>query len=74
MSCHPSGFQTTDPTAEVGAIHPKAMPVIRTTEERDVWMRAPADEALALAAALPDGALSIVQGGGKMMHPLRQHG
>ena len=33
---------TTAPNAEVGRVHPKAMPVILTTEEeRDVWMRAP---------------------------------
>jgi putative SOS response-associated peptidase YedK len=36
------GFQTTAPNAVVGPIHPKAMPVILTTdEESDVWMRAP---------------------------------
>jgi hypothetical protein len=36
------GFLTTSPNAVVEPIHPKAMPVILTTqEERDVWMRAP---------------------------------
>jgi putative SOS response-associated peptidase YedK len=35
------GFLTTSPNAVVEPIHPKAMPVILTTdEERDVWMRA----------------------------------
>src|ERR1700730_17852677 len=35
------GFLTTVPNAVVEPIHPKAMPVILTSdEERDVWMRA----------------------------------
>jgi putative SOS response-associated peptidase YedK len=33
-------FLTTEPNAEVGAIHPKAMPVILTTpEEVETWIR-----------------------------------
>lgn len=60
------GFLTTKPNAEVGAIHPKAMPVILTEpSEWATWLTTDAPEALALQRPLPDGALQIVACGAK---------
>ncbi|MBB4363536.1 putative SOS response-associated peptidase YedK [Bradyrhizobium sp. CIR18] len=62
----PRGSLTTDANAEVGAIHPKAMPVILTTlAEVETWMTAPAEEALKFQRPLPDGTLRIVARGVK---------
>jgi putative SOS response-associated peptidase YedK len=57
-------FLTTDANAEVKPIHPKAMPVILTTEdEYEAWLIAPVEEALQLQRPLPDGGLQIVAKG-----------
>ena len=60
------GFLTTDANAEVGAIHPKAMPVILTRPyDVERWLNALWEEASKLQRPLPDGALQIVMQGEK---------
>jgi putative SOS response-associated peptidase YedK len=60
------GFLTTEPNKEVGAIHPKAMPVILTTQDEiEAWLTAPKEEALKLQRPLPDGSLKVVGRGVK---------
>ena len=55
------GFLTTDANVEVGAVHPKAMPVIFTQADHvEAWLTLPVAEALQMQKPLPDGALKIV--------------
>jgi putative SOS response-associated peptidase YedK len=60
------GFLTTDANAVVAPVHAKAMPVILTTpEEIEIWLTAPAEEALKLQRPLPAAMLKIVATGSK---------
>jgi putative SOS response-associated peptidase YedK len=59
-------FLTTEANAEVAPIHPKAMPVILTTEEEvEVWLNAPVPTALELQRPLTDGKLKLVARGAR---------
>ena len=56
------GFLTTEPNEIVAPIHPKAMPVILTTEQDiETWLTAPAEEALKLQRPI-DGLQIVAKG------------
>lgn len=60
------GLLTTEPNAEVGAVHPKAMAAILTESgEWEAWLTAPWAEAKVLQRPLSNGALRIVARGEK---------
>lgn len=55
-------FLTTTPSAEVAAIHEKAMPVVLTTQEEwQAWLTLPWPQAGALQRPLPDGTLRVAE-------------
>jgi len=57
-------FLTTTPNALVATINHERMPVLLTREEEfETWLRAPVDEALALARQYPHQGMRIVQQG-----------
>ena len=61
VTCDLFAFLTTTPNAEVGAIHPKAMPAILTRpDEVDTWLTAPWEVARKLQRPLRDGALALL--------------
>ena len=67
VTCDLYAFLTTEPNAEVGAIHPKAMPVILTeAQDLETWLAAPWPEASRLQRSLPDSSLKIVARGAKL--------
>ena len=59
--------------AEVGAIHPKAMPVILTTpDEVETWMTAPPEEALKLDGRFRTGRSKSSSAASRKIRPGRQ--
>lgn len=52
-------FLTTEPNPLVAPIHPKAMPVLLSTEDEDRWLTAPVEDALELAAPFPSQLMRV---------------
>lgn len=70
VTCDLFAFLTTEPNREVGAVHPKAMPVILTEPaEIETWLTGPWPDACKLQRPLPDGALAVVARGEKRDGP-----
>ena len=53
-------FLTCEPNRTVGAIHPKAMPVVLDPADFDRWLSAPHEHACELAVPCDDATMSIV--------------
>jgi putative SOS response-associated peptidase YedK len=54
-------FLTTEPNEIVGAVHPKAMPVILPADGYDDWLTGDWDKAADLVGPYPDDAMQIVE-------------
>ena len=54
-------FLTCEPNEIVGAVHPKAMPVILATEDQERWLTGKYGEVVGLARPFPDVAMRIVE-------------
>ena len=54
-------FLTCAPNELVGAIHPKAMPVILTADDRERWLTGSYEEVVDLARPYPDEAMRLVE-------------
>ena len=55
------GFLTTEPNALIGAVHPKAMPVILDEGDYDRWLTADWQDAARLVAAFPSQLMGTTQ-------------
>ena len=53
-------FLTCAPNALVGAVHPKAMPVILDPADYDRWLDAPVDQAVALAQPIASDLMTMI--------------
>lgn len=52
-------FLTTEPNTVVGAVHPKAMPVILHEEDEARWLSEPLETAMEMVAAYPSQLMSV---------------
>ena len=54
-------FLTTEANETVGAVHPKAMPVLLRQEDHETWLTADYEEATALARPFDDALVEVVE-------------